>query len=77
VIAAGSTGSMPATAVALPPSRGCRMARVVPGLDMELDDALALIAGKDDDKLTTAPAAGHAHSLVHALLDRHRHFAAR
>ena len=73
VIAAGSTGSMPATAkllatiAALPHG-----ALVLPGLDMALDDASwALIAGDaDDDSHDGLPAAGHAQFAMHALLDR-------
>jgi ATP-dependent helicase/nuclease subunit B len=73
VIAAGSTGSMPATAkllatiAALPHG-----ALVLPGLDMNLDDpSWALIAGnEDDDSHDGLPAAGHAQFAMHALLDR-------
>ena len=73
VIAAGSTGSMPATAkllatiAALPHG-----ALVLPGLDMDLDDASwALIAGNTGDKTHDgAPAAGHAQFSMQALLAR-------
>ena len=73
VIAAGSTGSMPATAkllatiAALPHG-----ALVLPGLDMDLDEeSWALIAGNaDDDSHDGLPAAGHAQFAMHALLDR-------
>jgi len=68
VIAAGSTGSMPATAkllatiAALP-----RGAVVLPGLDTELDDSSwELIGGNKDE----APASGHPQLAMHALLRR-------
>jgi ATP-dependent helicase/nuclease subunit B len=73
VIAAGSTGSMPATAKLLATiAKLPHGALVLPGLDMELDDASwALIAGNDDDKTHNgAPAAGHAQFAMHALLAR-------
>ncbi len=73
VIAAGSTGSMPATAKLLATiAKLPHGAVVLPGLDMDLDDASwALIAGDDDDKTHDgAPAAGHAQFAMHALLDR-------
>lgn len=73
VIAAGSTGSMPATAKLLATiARLPHGAVVLPGLDMDLDDASwALIAGDDDDKTHDgAPAAGHAQFAMHVLLDR-------
>jgi ATP-dependent helicase/nuclease subunit B len=75
VIAAGSTGSMPATAKLLATIASLpHGALVLPGLDMELDDASwALIAGNADDKTHDgAPAAGHAQFAMHALLDRMR-----
>ena len=75
VIAAGSTGSMPATANLLSTIASLpHGALVLPGLDMELDDASwALIAGNADDKTHDgAPAAGHAQFAMHALLDRMR-----
>jgi ATP-dependent helicase/nuclease subunit B len=73
VIAAGSTGSMPATAkllatiAALPHG-----ALVLPGLDKDLDDASwSLIAGNAGDKTHDgAPAAGHAQFSMQALLAR-------
>ena len=71
VIAAGSTGSMPATAKLLATiARLPHGALVLPGLDLELDDASwALIAGDDDDKSHDgAPAAGHAQFAMQALL---------
>jgi len=72
VIAAGSTGSMPATAKLLETiARLPHGALVLPGLDMDLDDASwALIAGDDNDKTHDgAPAAGHAQFAMHGLLD--------
>ncbi len=73
VIAAGSTGSMPATAKLLATiAKLPHGAVVLPGLDMNLDDASwALIAGDADDTTHDgAPAAGHAQFAMHALLDR-------
>jgi ATP-dependent helicase/nuclease subunit B len=72
VIAAGSTGSMPATAKLLATiAKLPHGALVLPGLDMDIDDASwALIAGDADDKSHDgAPAAGHAQFAMHALLD--------
>jgi ATP-dependent helicase/nuclease subunit B len=71
VIAAGSTGSMPATAKLLATiARLPHGALVLPGLDREIDDASwALIAGKADDKTHDgAPAAGHAQFAMQALI---------
>ncbi len=73
VIAAGSTGSMPATAKLL--ARIAKLplgAVILPGLDMTLDDpSWALIAGNDgDDTHDGLPADGHAQFAMHALLDR-------
>jgi ATP-dependent helicase/nuclease subunit B len=74
VIAAGSTGSMPATARflhavgALPHG-----AVVLPGLDTDLDDeAWQLIGGIRDaqGKFTTRPASNHPQFAMHALLQR-------
>jgi len=74
VIAAGSTGSMPATAkflhavAALP-----RGAVVLPGLDTDLDDeAWPGIGGIRDaqGKFTTEPASNHPQFAMHALLQR-------
>jgi ATP-dependent helicase/nuclease subunit B len=74
VIAAGSTGSMPATAkflhavAALPNG-----AVVLPGLDTDLDDeAWRGIGGILDTqgKFTTAPASNHPQFAMHALLQR-------
>src|SRR6266851_7570396 len=74
VIAAGSTGSMPATAkflhavAALPQG-----AVVLPGLDTDLDDdAWHLIGGVKDvkGKFTAPPASNHPQFAMHALLHR-------
>jgi ATP-dependent helicase/nuclease subunit B len=74
VIAAGSTGSMPATAkflhavAALPQG-----AVVLPGLDTDLDDeAWQLIGGIKDaqGKFTQPPASNHPQFAMHALLHR-------
>jgi ATP-dependent helicase/nuclease subunit B len=73
VIAAGSTGSMPATAKLLATiAKLPHGALVLPGLDTDLDDASwALIAGDADDKTHDgAPAAGHAQFAMQALLAR-------
>ncbi len=74
VIAAGSTGSMPATAkflhavAALPQG-----AVILPGLDTDLDDeAWQLIGGTRDPQgqFTTPPASNHPQFAMHALLHR-------
>ncbi len=74
VIAAGSTGSMPATAkflravAALPQG-----AVVLPGLDIDLDDdAWQLIGGvrNAQGKFTTPPASNHPQFAMHALLEK-------
>jgi ATP-dependent helicase/nuclease subunit B len=73
VIAAGSTGSMPATAMLLDTiAHQPHGAVVLPGLDTNLDDASwALIAGDTaDDSHDGLPATGHAQFAMHALLDR-------
>jgi len=73
VLAAGSTGSMPATAKLLATiAKLPHGAVVLPGLDTDLDDASwAAIAGDADDKTHDgAPVAGHAQFAMHALLDR-------
>src|SRR5260370_3078277 len=74
VIAAGSTGSMPATAKFLHAiARLPHGAVVLPGLDTDLDDdAWQLIGGIRDAqrKLTTPPAPNHPQFAMHALLDR-------
>ncbi len=74
VVAAGSTGSMPATskflhAVAKLPHG----AVVLPGLDTDLDEASwQAIGGERDDegKLVAHPASNHPQFAMHALLDR-------
>jgi ATP-dependent helicase/nuclease subunit B len=74
VIAAGSTGSMPATAKFLHAvARLPQGAVVLPGLDTDLDGAAwQLIGGVRDaqGKFTTAPASNHPQFAMHALLDR-------
>ena len=72
MIAAGSTGSMPATAKLLATiAQLPHGAVVLPGLDTDLDEASwKLIAGDADDKTHDgAPAASHAQFAMHALLD--------
>lgn len=74
VIAAGSTGSMPATAkflhaVAKLPNG----AVVLPGLDTDLDeDSWDTIGGErnDEGRFTTPPSSNHPQFAMHALLDR-------
>jgi ATP-dependent helicase/nuclease subunit B len=70
VIAAGSTGSMPATAKLLEAiARLPHGAVVLPGLDMDLDeDSWRGIAGDADDK--SASGTVHPQFAMHALLDR-------
>ena len=73
VIAAGSTGSMPATARLLETiAKLPHGAVVLPGLDMDLDEASwQRIAGDADDKTHDgAPAAGHAQFAMQALVTR-------
>jgi ATP-dependent helicase/nuclease subunit B len=74
VIAAGSTGSMPATAKFLHAVSALPQGAVVlPGLDTELDDeAWDLIGGIKDaqGKFTTPPASNHPQFAMHALLHR-------
>ncbi len=73
VIAAGSTGSMPATAALLATiAKLPHGAVVLPGLDRDLDEASwQLIAGSEDDKTHDgAPAASHAQFAMQALLER-------
>src|SRR5579871_4121193 len=74
VIAAGSTGSMPATAkflhVIAQLSQG---AVILPGLDTDLDEeAWQSIGGKrkGDDLFTEHPASSHPQHAMHALLER-------
>ena len=68
VIAAGSTGSMPATAALIATiAKLPHGAVVLPGLDTDLDDAAwQSISGSDQ----IAPAAGHAQFTMQALLTR-------
>ena len=68
VIAAGSTGSMPATAKLIATiARLPHGAVVLPGLDTDLDeDSWKLISGGEDD----GPSAGHPQFTLHALLTR-------
>ena len=74
VIAAGSTGSMPATARFLQAiAKLPQGAVVLPGLDTDLDDdAWQMIGGVRDaqGKFTTPPASNHPQFAMHALLDR-------
>jgi ATP-dependent helicase/nuclease subunit B len=74
VIAAGSTGSMPATAKFLHAVAGLPQGAVVlPGLDTDLDDeAWQQIGGITDAQgtFTTPPASNHPQFAMHALLQR-------
>ncbi len=74
VIAAGSTGSMPATAKFLHVIASLRQGAVVlPGLDTDLDeDAWQIIGGIRDaqGKFTTLPSSNHPQYAMHALLER-------
>ena len=74
VIAAGSTGSMPATARFLHAiARLPQGAVVLPGLDTDLDDdAWQMIGGVRDaqGKFTTPPASNHPQFAMHTLLQR-------
>jgi ATP-dependent helicase/nuclease subunit B len=73
VIAAGSTGSMPATAKLLATIASLPQGAVVlPGLDTDLDDATwTLIGGAmEGDRIVQAPASGHPQLAMHALLRR-------
>jgi ATP-dependent helicase/nuclease subunit B len=73
VIAAGSTGSMPATAKFLKVIAGLPHGAVVlPGLDTDLDDeAWQLIGGATDaDGKVSAAASNHPQFAMHRLLDR-------
>ena len=74
VIAAGSTGSMPATAKFLHAVAKLKQGAVVlPGLDTDLDDeAWQSIGGERDaqGKFTTPPASNHPQFAMHGLLDR-------
>ena len=74
VIAAGSTGSMPATAKFLHAVTNLPQGAVVlPGLDTDLDEAAWQSIGGIRDaqgKFTTPPASNHPQFAMHALLDR-------
>jgi ATP-dependent helicase/nuclease subunit B len=74
VIAAGSTGSMPATAKFLAVVAGMKQGAVVlPGLDTDLDDdAWQIIGGVRDikGKFTTPPSSNHPQFAMQGLLDR-------
>ncbi len=74
VVAAGSTGSMPATAKFLTAVAGLKLGAVVlPGLDTDLDeDAWQIIGGVRDaqGKFTTQPSSNHPQYAMHGLLDR-------
>ena len=74
VIAAGSTGSMPATAKFLHVIASLPQGAVVlPGLDTDLDDeAWQIIGGIRDaqGKSTTSPSSNHPQYAMHALLHR-------
>lgn len=74
VIAAGSTGSMPATAKFLAAVAGLKQGAVVlPGLDTDLDaDAWQTIGGVRDaqGRFTTQPASNHPQFAMQGLLDR-------
>ena len=74
VIAAGSTGSMPATAKFLNAVAGLKQGAVVlPGLDTDLDEeAWQTIGGVRDaqGKFTTQPSSNHPQFAMHGLLDR-------
>ena len=75
VIAAGSTGSIPATAELIATiARLPHGAVVLPGLDTDLDEeSWKLIAGDESKRI--APASGHPQFAMQALLDAHRHHA--
>jgi ATP-dependent helicase/nuclease subunit B len=74
VIAAGSTGSMPATAKFLTAVAGLKLGAVVlPGLDTDLDDeAWQTIGGVRDaqGKFTSQPSSNHPQFAMQGLLDR-------
>jgi ATP-dependent helicase/nuclease subunit B len=72
VIAAGSTGSMPATAKLLETIAMLPYGAVVlPGLDIELDEpSWETISGKDNQNHDSIPAASHAQFAMQALLTR-------
>jgi ATP-dependent helicase/nuclease subunit B len=73
VIAAGSTGSMPATAGFLAVIAGLpKGAVVLPGLDTDLDEEAWQLIGSTTDAQggTSAPASSHPQFAMHALLDK-------
>jgi ATP-dependent helicase/nuclease subunit B len=73
VIAAGSTGSMPATARFLKViARLPQGAVVLPGLDTDLDEEAWQLIGSTTDAQgkTSAPASNHPQFAMHALLDK-------
>ncbi len=72
VIAAGSTGSMPATAKFLHAIAGLKHGAVVlPGLDTDLDeDAWNAIGGSDDTESSNTPLPSHPQFALHGLLAR-------
>jgi ATP-dependent helicase/nuclease subunit B len=74
VIAAGSTGSMPATAKFLHAVASLANGAVVlPGLDTDLDEASWQIIGGvrgADGRFTTPPSSNHPQHAMHALLNR-------
>jgi len=73
VIAAGSTGSMPATANLLATiAKLPHGAVVLPGLDTDLDEKSWDLIGeiKDGGRVVQAPASGHPQLAMHALLRR-------
>jgi ATP-dependent helicase/nuclease subunit B len=74
VIAAGSTGSMPATAKFLHAVAKLRQGAVVlPGLDTDLDEESWQVIGGARDaqgRFTTHPASNHPQYAMHALLER-------
>jgi ATP-dependent helicase/nuclease subunit B len=74
VIAAGSTGSMPATAALLATiARLPQGAVVLPGLDTDLDEAAWNSIGGEqnpEEKATSAPVYGHPQYALHGLLRR-------
>ena len=72
VIAAGSTGSMPATARLLATiAKLPHGAVVLPGLDTDLDEASwELIGGSRTASAWSAPVSGHPQLAMHALLRR-------
>jgi ATP-dependent helicase/nuclease subunit B len=71
VVAAGSTGSMPATARLLATIAHLpRGAVVLPGLDTDLDNAAWDLIGGSPDRAGPPPIAGHPQFAMHGLLAR-------